>query len=140
MKLIITAIVALGLALAAIPVSAAPVLPSQCPGTIADYNVITTAEMTIDLDYGSGLKAVGIYSGTDDADFIVVSDAGGGVVAGEGGNDCIVFATGAYFAVVDGGDGNDVIISNVNPLYEIADGAAGTDRCKGFPFDTCELH
>lgn len=138
MKLAIAAATILGIfgtALLVAPTQATPSLPSQCPGVIGDYNVLEAA-MVLDLD---GVD-VGIWSGTEDADLIVVNTSGGGVVSGEGGNDCIVWVNGSTFFVVDGGEGNDVIIGNGNPTYEVADGAGGTDRCIGFAFDTCELH
>lgn len=70
-----------------------PALPSQCPGTIGDYNVIDK----------SGKNAS--VTGTDGADFIIIKS---GTIRGEGGNDCLVVTSKS--AIVYGGVGDDVIL------------------------------
>lgn len=69
-----------------------PALPSQCPGTIADYNVIDK----------SGKNA--IVHGTAGNDFIIAKT---GILYGEGGNDCLVI-TGSG-GQIQGGGGDDVL-------------------------------
>lgn len=96
MNWLLALIAALGIGVVSAPAApATPALPSQCPGTIASYNVIDR----------SGQNAV--VQGTAGADFIIVKT---GVVNGGEGNDCILFTDTQFNGLAYGDGGNDVII------------------------------
>lgn len=99
MRLILAAAIIIGIfgvALATVPAQALPVLPSQCPGVIGDYNVIDkTGQATF-------------VQGTSAKDFILV---GNGIVNAGEGDDCVVVTTSQGNAIVFGEAGNDVLIS-----------------------------
>lgn len=78
---------------------AVPDLPSKCPGTIADYNIV---------DVSLGQTA----SGSND--FIFAGDNNSTPIDGRGGSDCILIGNGNTVDVSGNGNDDFIIVGNTN--------------------------
>lgn len=91
-------------------VYAAPDLPSECPGTVADYIIVD-------------ISLAQTASGSDD--FIFAGDGNAVVISGGGGSDCILVGN-ENTANISGAGNDDIIITGNNNSGEIK-GKGGND-------------